>query len=191
MTAARSGQAGSEPYSDLPPAERYSQHRASAKLLSGDAAWLHRVAAATGADESLAAALESAARISGPAGPDAPGPAQLLEWASELSAHPRERERRLLLAALQHTCAGTSGSARLWARVEACPPSALRDCALAGRAITEDRLIDAEFQLDRALTRADARSEEVLAITHGLRAALYSSAALGRETVAEAAAALE
>lgn len=175
---------------DLRPTRRRSLHRAAADALTGGAAWLHLVAAATSVDESLSAALESAALGSAPPGPGEPGPAQLMEWASDLSADNGGRERRLLLAAVLRVCSGHLGSAELWARAEDCAPSALRACALAGRAILDGHRLEAEFHLDRVSTHADREHGVVPAIAHGLSAELSASAALGTQTVTEATAGL-
>ncbi|HUD37109.1 MAG TPA: helix-turn-helix transcriptional regulator [Streptosporangiaceae bacterium] len=155
----------------------------------GDESWSQRVAAATGADEPLASALEQAA-LSAPAGQGRPGAARLLEWASDLSPAEAERERRLLKAAIQGVCAGELGSADLWARVSACPPSALRSSVLAGRAGLEGRAAEAEFHLNRAIAQATEPGGDLPAITHGLRAQACLAAGLPRPAVAQALAGL-
>lgn len=181
---------GSRLHPGLPPTRRRSLHRAAADALSGDAALLHRVAAATSVDESLAAALESAALDSAPAGPGRPGAAQLMEWASDLSADNAGRERRLLMAAVLRVCSGHLGSSELWSRAQDCAPSALRTCALAGRAVLAGHRLEAEFHLDRVSTHAEPEPGVVAAIVHGFRAELSASAALGTQTVIEATAGL-
>ncbi|HET9893961.1 MAG TPA: helix-turn-helix transcriptional regulator [Streptosporangiaceae bacterium] len=174
---------------DLPPTRRRLAHRQAAETAGGDAVWFHRVAAASHADESLASALESAALGSGPAGPGRPGPALLMEWAADLSMSSAARERRVLAAALQCLYAGRLTSSRLWVHAEACPPSALRSCALAGRALLQGCRIEAEFHLGRAVAQAGPY-DEVTAIICGIRAALHSGLAHGRQAAAEAAAGL-
>jgi DNA-binding CsgD family transcriptional regulator len=186
LSAARRG----EPYAEVRPTMRRALHRTAATRSRGEAAWLHRVAAATGADESLAAALESAAALSAPAGPGQPGPARLFEWAADLSADQDARERRLLTAVLQRVCAGHIGSPDLWARAESCPPSPLRSCAMAGRALLEGRQLEAGFHLNHAVAHAVGQPDQVLAFTHGLRAAICSLSGLGEQTMTEAAAGL-
>lgn len=181
---------GSDLFSDLTPTRRRSLHRAAAAAISGDAAWLHRVAAATSVDEPLAQALEAAAMSGGSAGPAGPGSAQLMEWASDLSADHDGRERRLLTAAVYRVCAGSAGSADLWARVRACGPSGLRSCALAGQALLEGDRLEAEFLLDRAEMQADGQHDAVVAIARGLRSELSAGVALGRQAVSAAAAGL-
>jgi DNA-binding CsgD family transcriptional regulator len=158
--------------------------------MSGDGVWLHRVAAATGVDEALAAALEAAALGSAPAGAGKPGPAQLMEWASVLSADTVGRERRLLTAAVHRVCAGSLGPSDLWARTTECAPTALRSCALAGRALLEGHRLEAEFHLDRACAHADEEGLAVAAIIRGLRAELCLIAARGGRAVSEAEAGL-
>jgi DNA-binding CsgD family transcriptional regulator len=177
-------------FADLSPTRRRSLHRAAADVLRGDSVWLHRVAAATSVDESLATALEAAALVTAPAGAGRPGPSQLLQWASDLSGDQAGRERRLLTAAIHRICAGESGPAGLWRSVETCAPSALRNCALSGRALLEGRPLEAEYHLDRALTHPSGRPDAVTAITHGLRAELRRAAALGQPAADEAAAGL-
>ncbi len=104
--------AGQEPIEGLPPARRRSAHLEAAEITSDDAAWFHRVAAASHADEPLACALESAALGAAPAGPGRPGPAQLMEWAADLSMSSGARVRRVLAAAMQCVYAGHPGSSR-------------------------------------------------------------------------------
>jgi DNA-binding CsgD family transcriptional regulator len=161
-------------------------HQEAATRAAGGTAWLHRVAAAKGADESLALALESAAAVSAPAGPGQPGSAQLLEWASDLSPDQDARVRRLLSAAIQRACAGIPGSPDLWTRVGSCPPSALRSCALAGRALLEGRYAEAGFHLNQAGAH-DGQPAPVPAFAYGVRAALYSATGRGELAIAEAA----
>lgn len=180
----------SSPYSDVSPTRRRWLHRAAAETMSGDGVWLHRVAAAAGIDEALATALETAALGSAPAGPGKPGPAQLMEWASVLSADAAGRERRLLTAAVHRVCAGNLGPSELWDRAAECAPSALRECARAGRALLEGHRLEAEFHLDRASAYADAEHLPVIAIIQGLRAELALIAARGRQAVLEAEAGL-
>lgn len=172
------------------PSARHSLHRAAAAD-GGNQAWSHRVAASTSADESLAEALESAAARDVPADSGLTSPATLLEWACDLSVDPRDRERRLLMAALHRVFAGDLGPAELWTRVESCPPSPLRDCALAGRALLTGRTLDARFQLSRAMIACrNSDDGELVAFIHGVRAALDCDAALGERAIAEAQAGL-
>ena len=181
---------GRELYPDAPPATRRSLHRAAADEARGDAVWVHRVASAAGVDERLARELEEAARQSAPAGNGRPGPGQLLEWASDLSADIGGRERRLLKAAIQRLCAANLGPPDLWQRAEACTPSALRSCALAGRAVLMHRRLEAEFHLERAAAGGSRDGLIVDAVVPGLRASLLVGAGLGGQAVREAAAGL-
>ncbi len=180
---------------ELTPTNWRSMHAAAAAQASGDAAWYHRVAVATSADEGLAAELEAAASLSEPAGEDRPGPALLLEWAADLSADSTARERRLLAAAVHRVCAGSTGLPELWTKVESCEPSALRSCALAGRALLEARPLEAQFHLGKAhrhqaLPRRGMPPELVAAVLAGLRATLCLESAQGRRTTREATAGL-
>lgn len=180
---------GGDLSADLTPTRRRSLHDAAASAIGGDAdaVWRHRVAAATRVDEPLAESLEAAATSGGSAGP---GSAQLMEWASDLSADQAGRERRLLMAAVYRVCAGRLGSADLWLRVRQCAPSALRCCALAGLALLEGDRLEAEFLLDRASKQADGQHAAVVPIACGLRSELSAAAALGREAVSAAASGL-
>ena len=175
----------------LTPTRRRALHRAAAAQLDGEAAWVHRVAAAGHLDEPLAAQLEAAAR-DGAAGPGDPSPATLLEWASHLSGAPAERERRLLLAALHHIYGGDSAPPEFWQAVEDCAPSALRGCALAGHELSEGRISDAESRLRLVLARAErfggftADEPSAAAIAYGVAAAISVRAARGRPAVQQA-----
>ncbi len=186
MTTPAAGARG-ESFSGLRPTKRRLSHLAAAAALPDEAAWPHLVAAASGADEALAAALEAAADDESATAPGRPGADRLLEWASDLSEDAVARERRLLKAGIARVCGATPGSAGLWNRIADCSPSALRDCALAGRAVLEGRDLEAEFLLKRASPEA-GRGDLVATVAHGLRAVLSLSCARG-QAAAEAAAA--
>jgi DNA-binding CsgD family transcriptional regulator len=179
----------------LTPTRRRALHQAAAERLDPGAAWVHRVAAAGHLDESLAAELEAAA-LTGAAEPGSPSPATLLEWASHLSGAPAERERRLLLAALHHMYAEDDAPAGFWQAVEDCAPSALRGCALAGRALAQGRISDAESRLRLVLFRAElaggftADEPSAAAIVYGVAAAISIRAARGEPAVQQATAGL-
>ena len=140
--------------SRLSPTGWRALHQAAAETLDPRAALTHRALAADRPDPELATALEAAA-VDGRA-PDAEidvPTRQLLVWAADLSGSRSERERRLLLAAMHGVYSGELGDDDLWTRIEALPPSPLRYCALAGRALHEDRLGAAAYHL-RAARRA-------------------------------------
>ncbi|MFD8721238.1 LuxR C-terminal-related transcriptional regulator [Streptomyces sp. NPDC059629] len=138
----------------LTPTRWRALHRAAAEALDARPALAHRARAADRPDPALSAALEEAA-FGGSALADEVGvpSRQLLLWAADLTADRGERERRLLLAAMHEVYAEESGNDGLWTRVEALPPSPLRYCALAGRALLEHRLGAAVDHL-RAASRA-------------------------------------
>ncbi|HEY3868356.1 MAG TPA: LuxR C-terminal-related transcriptional regulator [Actinocrinis sp.] len=176
----------------LTPTRRRALHSAAADRLEPAGAWLHRVAAAGHLDEPLAAQLEAAA-LGAAAGSGGPSPAKLLEWASHLSGTSAERERRLLLAALHHVYGEDDAPADFWRAVEDCAPSALRGCALAGRALAQGRVPDAESRLRLVLGRAagsggfSADEPSAEAIAYGVAAAISVRAALGEPAVRQAA----
>ena len=137
----------------LSPTRWRALHRAAAETLDPRSALTRRALAADRPDPELAAALEEAA-VDGRA-PDAEidvPTRQLLVWAADLSGDRSERERRLLLAAMHSVYSAEVGDDDLWARIEALPPSPLRYCALAGRALREDRLAAAVYHLRAART---------------------------------------
>jgi ATP/maltotriose-dependent transcriptional regulator MalT len=99
---------------DLGPARRRRLHQAAAALVSGPAVLAHRVAAAVGPDEPLAADLEEAARQAAEAGEIAQGAAWLAQ-ASGASTDRARQERRLLDAVAALTGSGdVSGALALW-----------------------------------------------------------------------------
>lgn len=151
----------------ITPTRWRTLHTAAAATVGPGPALAHRVAAADRPDETLARDLERVALgvTEADADADEAGDTEahldadadvgvpsstLLEWAANLSPRPAGHEGRLLLAALHGVYEGESASGDLWARVEALPPSPLRSCALAGRAMLEDRRDDALGHLRQA-----------------------------------------
>ncbi|MEV5957035.1 helix-turn-helix transcriptional regulator [Streptomyces sp. NPDC051987] len=125
----------------LTPTRWRALHRAAAEVLDTRAALAHRARAADRPDPALAAALEGAAFDGGATADEVGVPSrQLLLWAADLTADRGERESRVLLAAMHEVYGEEPGDDGLWERVEALPPSPLRYCALAGRALLEHRL---------------------------------------------------
>jgi len=181
--------------SRLTPTGWRALHRAAAETLDPRSALTHRALAADRPDPELAVALEDAA-VDGLA-PDAEldvPTRQLLVWAADLSGDRSERERRLLLAAMHDVYSGELGDDDLWTRVESLPPSPLRYCALAGRALHEDRLGAAAFHL-RAARRALAGTgppaePEAIAVIETVEASVACRMARGRTAVDAAAKAL-
>jgi DNA-binding CsgD family transcriptional regulator len=134
-------------YADLSPTNRRRLHARAADVSVGRARLAHRVAAALGADDALAADLEAAASISDAEG-DAGATAWALEQAAALSSVGGDRERRLLDAAVAHLGASdTDAAGRVLSNCQA--TSARRDAltgllgVFTGSPDTEDRLIAA------------------------------------------------
>jgi DNA-binding CsgD family transcriptional regulator len=92
-------------YEDLSPSRRRDLHRAAAEVTSSAVALAHRVAAADGADESLAVELEAKARRELDEGQKTDA-GRSFQWASLLSVGPAEARRRLVDAALAYMSAG-------------------------------------------------------------------------------------
>ncbi len=135
---------------ELRPTGLRALHRA-AQAHDADHALAHRALAADRPDPALAAALEDAAlNGQGPLGARSVATRQLLVWAADLSTTRAQRERRLLLAALHEVYEGVPGNGTLWTRIETLPPSPLRCCALAGRALLQGRLRTAGIRLQAA-----------------------------------------
>ncbi|WP_329215725.1 helix-turn-helix transcriptional regulator [Streptomyces sp. NBC_01485] len=143
----------------LSPTRWRALHRAAAEVLDPRPALAHRARAADRPDPALAAALEEAA-FGGRALEDEIGvpSRQLLLWAADLTEDRAERERRVLLAAMHDVYGEEFRNGGLWTRVDALPPSPLRYCALAGRALLEHRLGAAVDHL-RAASRALAAGD--------------------------------
>jgi len=135
---------------DLGPARRRRLHQAAAALVSGPAALAHRVAAAVGPDERLAADLEVAAREAAEAGEVAQGAARLAQ-ASAASTDRARQERRLLDAVAALAGSGdVSGALALWPQVAQLGARARRSALLGhldllcGRgAVVEAHLLEA------------------------------------------------
>ena len=159
-------------YSDLGPAPRRRLHARAAGLLSGVAALSHRVAAATGSDDTLARDLESAAATARSQGQSARA-AAWLEQAADLSSSPGGRERLLLEALDVLVTAGDVGRGlALEQRLVDVPESALRGALvgeldlLAGRSDRLEARLSARWEArdpvrDRAAT---ARAAMTLAL---------------------------
>ncbi|MGW9211880.1 hypothetical protein ACWGR4_33540 [Embleya sp. NPDC055664] len=80
-------------YDAIGPERRRTLHVSAAALVGTAAAWTHRVAAATGADPQLADELEQSGTHEASNGRNALAATRLL-WASALSEHRDDRERR-------------------------------------------------------------------------------------------------
>jgi DNA-binding CsgD family transcriptional regulator len=131
-------------YDDLSPTRRQALHRAAAGQTSGGAALAHRIAAADGTDDALAAEVEASARAELARGAKGAAAAWLL-WASSLSTPGRDAERRLLEAADLLIADGQAArAAGLRDRAEACAPGLLRDLVLGQLAWTRGDIEAAE-----------------------------------------------
>ena len=131
-------------YDDLTPSSRQQLHQMAGRVLDGDAALPHRVAAAEGVDGALAEEAYLAARKEADRRHNALA-ARYLLWASRLSPDRRDAEDRLLRAARLLFEAGYLGRAdELRARVEACEPSPMRGYLLGWLALEHGDLPAAE-----------------------------------------------
>jgi len=114
----------------LGPAERHRLHQGATTLVPGHAAFTHRVAAAVGPDDSLAADLEQAAREAAQQGMTA----QAASWLAQASAASTARpdQERLLLDAVAELAARSdvAGALALWPAVAEFGPSARRSALL-------------------------------------------------------------
>jgi DNA-binding CsgD family transcriptional regulator len=116
-------------YADLSPASRRELHARAAEVVAGRARLAHRAAAALGPDEALAGELEASARTLAAAG-DAGASAWALEQAAAVSPAAKDREGRLLDAAVALlNAADTPAAARVLAT---CQVSSARRDALTG-----------------------------------------------------------
>ncbi|WP_175409895.1 helix-turn-helix transcriptional regulator [Streptomyces sp. TRM64462] len=144
----------------LAPVRRRDLHTGAAALVDQSAAWRHRVAAADGLDDRLAAELEQAASERVAAGA-AERAATLLLWASELSSRRAERERLLLTAAGRLLFATRVARVQeLLPRIQACTDTPLRTAVLGGVAMVSGALDQAEKQLREAFEAAQRLPDE-------------------------------
>ena len=158
-------------YGDLSPARRRRLHQRAAGLVDRNRALGHRVAAAVGPDDGLAAELEAAARESRWDGRTAQA-AGWLAQAAAVSGEPEAADRRLLDALeILVTCGDVAQAEVLAARAAAAGPGARRSWLLgtldflAGRiAAAEARLLEAWQAHDPAGRRPRRRSRFWLAV---------------------------
>jgi len=144
-------------YADLSPTSRRELHGRAAETVAGRARLAHRAAAALGPDEALAGELEASALATVATG-DVGASAWALEQAAAMSPAARDRERRLLDAAvLLLNAADTTAAARVLASCQ--DSSARRDAAtgllgvLTGSPNAEGRLLAAWQAHDPATER--------------------------------------
>ena len=149
-------------YYDLGAARRTALHRRAAGLLGGERSLAHRVAAAAGPDEALAADLEEAARAAQGRGRRMLA-ASLFAQAATASAEAGPRERRLFDAFEAHLAGGdVVGAEALAPLVERASPSARRSALLGTLDLFAGRLASAEQRLNEAW-QAEDRSQPSLA----------------------------
>jgi DNA-binding CsgD family transcriptional regulator len=111
---------------NLRPAERRRLHRAAAALVPGPAALGHRVAAAAGPDDSLAADLEQAALAAAAAGNAGQAAAWLVQASAASTARPGQQRRLLDALATLLGCGDAAGALALWPAAARFGPSARR-----------------------------------------------------------------
>jgi len=149
-------------YYDLGAARRMALHRRAAGLLGGERSLAHRVAAAAGPDEALAADLEEAARAAQRSGRRMLA-ASLFAQAATASAEAAPRERRLLDAFEAHLAGGdVAGAEALAPLVEQASPGVRRSALLGTLDLFAGRLVSAEQRLNEAWQAGD-RSQPSLA----------------------------
>ncbi|MYS80328.1 helix-turn-helix transcriptional regulator [Embleya scabrispora] len=137
-------------YDAIGPERRRALHAGAAALVGTAAAWTHRVAAATSADPQLADELEQSATREASSGRNALAATRLL-WASALSEHRDDRERRLLTACAQSLLTMQPvTAAKLRPQVEDCAPGPLRSCVLGVMDMTAGRFPSGEALLNKA-----------------------------------------
>jgi DNA-binding CsgD family transcriptional regulator len=118
-------------YQMLTPRRRRELHLATAAVVRGDEAWMHRVAAANGPDQNLVRDLEQAAGVLFGQGATERG-ATLMLWAADLSTDHPEYERRLLIGVVNLIwCDCFCRAEALRPQVVDCAPGPLRDLILA------------------------------------------------------------
>ncbi|MEU9130592.1 AAA family ATPase [Kitasatospora sp. NPDC048540] len=149
-------------YGALSSTERRDLHRLAADLVSKDAAWAHRVAAADGIDPALADRL--AAEADGQAAAGQPARAATLRlWAADLDSTRERRERHLLTAATHLVIHERHARFRtLRGALEACDPTPRRDALLGFLAGLRGETAAGAELLSRATANAGADTESGL-----------------------------
>ncbi|HMK96961.1 MAG TPA: LuxR C-terminal-related transcriptional regulator, partial [Acidimicrobiales bacterium] len=142
-------------YGDLSAARRRELHARAAALTSGERALAHRVAAAAGPDDALAADLEAAAQQARTRA-RAELAASLYSQAAGVSGTAAERERRQLLALYSLIRCGHMAAAQVLAReTEHFTPSASRDAVLGVLDFFSGRMVSARARLGKACDADD------------------------------------
>jgi DNA-binding CsgD family transcriptional regulator len=149
-------------YDDLSPVQRAELHLSAAELLGGTAALDHRVAAAAGVDDTLAAELELAASEAAAERRTAQAATWLAQSAA-LSVAPHDRERRLLDAFEQSLVPGEVGLASaLEPDVVALDRSARASGLLGYLAVLRGNGVAGEQHLQRAWDTHDPSTEPLV-----------------------------
>jgi DNA-binding CsgD family transcriptional regulator/tetratricopeptide (TPR) repeat protein len=142
-------------YADLGPARRRELHRRAARLVEGERSLAHRVAAAAGPDERLAADLDVAAGEARAKGRTMLA-ASLCAQAAGASTDSHERERRLLDALEAHLAGGdVVGAQAVAPLVERASPSARRSALLGNLDLFAGQMASAERRLAEAWQAQD------------------------------------
>jgi DNA-binding CsgD family transcriptional regulator len=139
-------------YAGIIPTRRRELHARAVNVVSESASWGHRVAALEHPDEDLAVGLEQLADQEFAVGRLALA-ATHLQWASDISPDPADRERRLLTAALYLMSHEESRGQALRPAVEAAGPSPLRSAVLGAMAVFSGQFAEAERRFTEALTQ--------------------------------------
>ena len=147
-------------YRDLSPARRRSLHAAAAQTLDAGSSLAHRVAAADGVDDSLAADLVDRAGREQRRGAHSLS-ARYLMWASSLRSDRRTAEDNLLEAGRLLIADGqVSRAAELRDRLERCEESSRRSLVLGMLAWEQGQSALAEGWLLEAASRLDANAAD-------------------------------
>jgi DNA-binding CsgD family transcriptional regulator len=142
-------------YEDLSPWRRRNLHLACADLTSGSSALAHRVAASQGADDDLAAELDTTAEDDIAAGRLTVAVEHLL-WASRVASTPERRETALLRAVECLIYAGDIPRAQsLSNEVLACRDSPRRSFVIGSLTAAAGRLSEAEALLRDVMVHPD------------------------------------
>ncbi|MER7578063.1 AAA family ATPase [Streptomyces sp. NPDC126514] len=153
-------------YEAINPTRRAALHAAAAAAVGADAAWAHRVAAATSPDPLLIEQLEAEADRQAAEGNHARA-ATLQLWAADLLPPGDQGHAHHLLSAGTHLLLGRKEHAAkaLQHRIERCKPDERRDAILGCLATIGGDFATAEHLLSRANTIAADTATHTLAAT--------------------------
>ena len=151
-------------YGDLSPARRRELHARAASLTSGERALAHRLAAAAGPDEALAAELEAMAEQARNSA-RAELAASLYKQAARVSGTAGERERLQLLALYSLIiCGDVAGAQVLAGEAEHFTPTAPRDALLGVLDFFSGRMASARARLSEVCDADDPGLEPLIEI---------------------------